>query len=343
MQIPLEELKVELGRLKAVVELVEELHGVVGSKVDDFGRCDDLSDFVFSFSHKYGKLKEFRYSGAVISIYAAWEKFIREVWFCVFHSCKAHDSKRLAIEYIDKIFDYVSRQKKEWRFENRTELIALLGKVRRVSALGNYSVDEDMFFRHFPNYRISTVKELFSFLDVQDLDKKIVEDNSFLEFIKRKDDSISDASSFDRKVFAAFSDLDNLVERRNSIAHGLRGELLLGSNEILSLIDYFIALSDGLVDALTLVVISKNFTSYSKLEVHAKFSGFLGLFKATSAIRVGSRLAYKDKHGHVKVCNVLGIMDEASTPLYLIEAGVTASLKLDHRFELDWEFVALPS
>lgn len=88
----------------------------------------------------------------------------------------------------------------------------------------NYKLNVAAFTQHTSNLRINTIRELFSGIGINGIDSLIIKNQSFIDFMNEIDPELPILSEEQRKEAyydRCFHRLDDLIERRNDIAHGV--------------------------------------------------------------------------------------------------------------------------
>jgi hypothetical protein len=327
---------------REVVELFDELDSAFGGSGLESAGCDALREVAISYDVKKVNLREFRYSGAIVSLYGTWENFVRKVWLDYFVACRKHECFKVSSKYIDRIFDYVLRQRTDWKSENNPDYIKLLQMVSDISSGVSYSINADIFFKNFPNYRIDTVCEIFLFAEVNGIKDALVQNRNFASVVNLRHPDYELIDDKEKKMGIAFETLSDLVLRRNNIAHGLDRESFLSSAEIIGVIAYLQALADAMCGVLVEHIVAHNFDLYQDLKLLIHISSTVGVFYVSSFVSVGTKLAVKDGSGKIRELVILEMRDSNKITISSIAAGCVVSLKLNGSFDQPWQFKAIP-
>lgn len=182
----------------------------------------------------YTKKREYNYNSIIISLYGFFEKYIE-------------DTLITTSDRINKIFHDYNRIPDSIREKHLNLSLRLLEKVISSNGRGNvnaegiiknlhqcvnirsdYMLNNEAFSQHTFNFRIQAIQDAFSNLGIKNLKDLIIKEdniNQYLRVSKEKDSEELITSE------EAFSTLDDLVERRNEVAHGVASEIL--SHDIL--------------------------------------------------------------------------------------------------------------
>lgn len=210
----------------------------------------DLSDSLRGF---HISKRQFNYNSIIISLYGAFERFIENVILTY-------------IESINQIVKEYNNLAEEIKNNHLNLSLLLLSKADHqkysgvlkkedivknlhscVNVNNNYTLNKEAFVMHTANFRTQVIDESFRRLNVQNLNKKILNTSSFKQYVIDKEAPNYIIEPLNEEV--EFSLINDLTERRNEVAHGLTNEII--KNEILlEYIELFEKYSYGLIEAL---------------------------------------------------------------------------------------------
>ena len=122
----------------------------------------------------------------------------------------------------------------------------------------NYQLNVNAFTQHSSNLRISTVRELFAGIGISAIDTSISKNADFIDYLQKKDPEFHIILESQNNALCCekcFQLLDDLIERRNDIAHGVddADDNILSTDVLLEYADYVVALSNAIYS----IVLSK--------------------------------------------------------------------------------------
>ncbi|MFN7927839.1 MAG: MAE_28990/MAE_18760 family HEPN-like nuclease [Blastocatellia bacterium] len=174
--------------------------------------------------------RRYDYASIIISMYGYWERFI-EALVCDYvrllntivpgydslPSAITENHLRLSVELMGRL--------DKTRYSKSIKLEAIISSLNScINGGGKYKLVEEAFVYHTANFRSDLVDQSFSRLGISSVSQRSTQTCIFSEYLESRLQL--------EWVSAArpFSYLDDLVERRNEVAHGLPSELL--SNEL---------------------------------------------------------------------------------------------------------------
>jgi len=213
---------------------------------------------------KYSDRKVFEYKAIIISLYGLLERYI-EIWIK---------------DYLDAIANLVSYNEldekiRESHFELSTKLISMLiedkwGKYDFLSKEGvlknlhnctenqpNYKLNAEAFTIQSGNLKHNRITLIFDNLNIK-LNEKLI-----------KNEALNQITGIDKKRIKntnkdiLYAKINDIVDRRNDIAHGTEIDNLLGSSELISYIDFLEKYCQAIFDVLM--------QEYLRLESKHKF------------------------------------------------------------------------
>ena len=85
----------------------------------------------------------------------------------------------------------------------------------------NFIINFEAFVNHTSNFRYDTIHEVFSRVGIENISKNCLKDMEFVSILSQKH-SIEGNTNYKVFVSLLISELDDLAQRRNEIAHGTR-------------------------------------------------------------------------------------------------------------------------
>lgn len=243
--------------------------------------------------HFFSKDKKlFEYKAIVISLYGVLEKYIG-IWI------QEHiDTLPNLIPSYDKLPPKIHKN----HFDLSIKLISLISEnrfdkyehlrkedvlIRLSSCINNplgYKLNSDSFTPLSGNLKHSKIAEAFKPLDIE-LTKKLKDNLQFSEFLKEKY-----GNSIANKGDELFTMIDDLVTRRNDIAHGVNIDDILGITEFDDYIDFLEKYGQAIFETLV-----EKEIQYEALFSYTKISNIKGIYKQ------GSILCFEMESNKIKV------------------------------------------
>jgi len=215
MDIWIELFKEELRKLKENFDFIESLKTEIKPTSENYKYCTSIYR------------RKFVYSSIIISLYGLVENFVEKFSFQYTESIEdtipsyeSLDSKfkdnhfNLSIELVKKI---TNGKHSKFSSLNKNNVLKKLNDC--LVTKQPYKLNKEAFTINTGNLKHSKVCEILSNLNIKNLEKRLIEDGYW-----------------DRDI--TFNKLDDLVERRNEIAHGGNIENFLNSSEIEPYFDF---------------------------------------------------------------------------------------------------------
>jgi len=188
------------------------------------------------------KKRQFNYTSIIISLYSSLELFVRSLTKGYLNSLN-----EIVPHYIDlpetirkNHLDLSCKQME--RIKNLDELESITARNQIIFNLnscisneGSYHLNTEAFIQNTANFRSSVIIQLFESVGVKNVLTYLVNDLVFIDQLKTIDPDVDDWHKVSAENFQTltFFRLDDLVERRNAVAHGNSDGILPLPNEIL--------------------------------------------------------------------------------------------------------------
>ncbi len=283
------------------------------------------------------------YKGIIISVYGAWESFIRSIVMqyanmnFLFQKDYSKFPLKFQIAYIDKYIEYFYRQSNEWKMSNKCH--ETIKELHKGVIKSRCSINEDIYFKNYSNYRIDTVSDICATIGIRDIKHKIIGIKEFTDFIINNEQNFNAIQDDDLKLRVAFRTLEELVERRNSIAHG-KGDIQLLNNELLiELIEYILLLAKSIYDIFISESIVQNEDSYQKLIFVEMLGSTTGIFTLPCDIKIGDRVTIVKGDSSSEHRVISGIFNASEMSVSEALALETVSIKFDKKIKSAWKFL----
>jgi hypothetical protein len=183
--------------------------------------------------------KLFEYKSIIISLYGVLEKHIN-IWIqehingiSNLISSYSDLPEKIRKNHFDLSINLISliiKEKDKYAYLQKEDILTKLSLC--INNPSNYKLNADSFTPVSGNLRHSKVVESFKLLDIE-LIKKLKDNVQFSEFLKEKY-----GSNIANKGDELFTTIDDIVTRRNDIAHGVNIDNILGITEFDDYIEF---------------------------------------------------------------------------------------------------------
>lgn len=234
----LESFQKELSQIK---EYIKHIH-----EVNKLGSVEALDDDVFKSFKKHfisfdTDKKLFEYKAIIISLYGLLEKYI-EIWVkeylselseLISYSNLPENIRNSHFELSMKLITMVVEGRwVKYNHLNKEEVLKKLSNCLEKPSM--YSFNTEAFTMQSGNLTHKRIEEIFKTLDIQ-ISKKLIKNTQLNLLIGISDDRITHTEGN-----ILYAKINDLVERRNDIAHGVEIiDNLLGLSEIEPYIEFF--------------------------------------------------------------------------------------------------------
>lgn len=311
----------ETDRLKAALRTLKELEN----------SFDPDRDFLYEkYDQNKSHIRDAIYSGAIVALYGAWENFIRKICVKYFYFLKQDELSHFKIEYVDRACEYLTKKDREWK--KSAEHVQFLSDLNDVNNDKFERISFEVFFKNFPNYRSKTLSEIFNIFKVNGILDIIINDSEFVAYFNLT--SGEDLASFEPliKNKKAFEVLDDLIFRRNAVAHGNIDDNRLGYNELCDYIEYIINVARPIYKNLMFKSVLANIDKHRTLVHIEKLSSQIGLFSSFPGIKTGSEVVEVKRNNK---CNLLTIlsMQFKDVDVHLTAEHQEISIKFNRKYD----------
>ncbi|MDP1666151.1 MAG: HEPN domain-containing protein [Methylobacter sp.] len=174
--------------------------------------------------------KSFTYKNAIISLYGYLENYLEEIVKEYIGAIEKHCDQFTKLpsgikkNHLNSSIELINKVQKvkasSLEYKNRTLKEIVRNMYTCMHDGSNFSVNLDAFALHTANFRYDSIHALFQKIGITGISKKCLEKANFVRELASKH---SIDSTVDRKVLTSLliSELDDLAQRRNEIAHGV--------------------------------------------------------------------------------------------------------------------------
>lgn len=165
----------------------------------------------------------------------------------------------------------------------------------------NYQLNVHAFTQHSSNLRINTIRELFAGIGIPAIDMSISKRDEFTAYLQQANPEFNIISESQNNALyreKCFLLLDDLIERRNDIAHGVddADDNILSADVLIEYADYILALST----AIYLIVLEE----YAKTTIFSQGKNTIYLGNPIAVYR-NCILCFNNNHNKVSVGDII--------------------------------------
>lgn len=237
--------------------------------------------------------KKFLYKSSIITTYGLLESYVEALveWYvktiCTNVRRYSDIPKEISEKHVFNTYELLRSYSRKRDLTSDEFEEAQKKLIRNVHAClnddDNYVVNESAFSLHSSNFRFDAINKIFSDIGLQNIFSNIAKNEKMKSFIRR-DKGWSEESEIDEKVCFEFvkSELDDLAQRRNEIAHGFENEDIQSADYYCNRAGFILVLCDSLFD-----VVNKNAN-----RIRAQKSPGLGITNPDRYFRVPNVLGF---------------------------------------------------
>jgi hypothetical protein len=173
----------------------------------------------------------YSYKNGIISLYGFLERFIEDVLVEylkeVCHLTPDYEYLPSAIKknHLDVSIEHISKIKRNRSISDNQRKSKLENAIENMrncfTAAPEYEINLDAFINHSSNFRYDSIHDIFCRIGVEGISKSCLKDEPLGHALSRKHSS---AEMLEEKLLVSLliTELDDLAQRRNEIAHGVR-------------------------------------------------------------------------------------------------------------------------
>ncbi|UEQ04898.1 hypothetical protein LMS44_03275 [Halomonas profundus] len=175
--------------------------------------------------------KVYSYKNGIISLYGFLERYVEDIVIEYLQAIceQSVDYKSLPHEirrnHLDVSLEHISKVKKlrgvsdDYRHSSLGEAVKNMHDC--LVEAQDYVLNCDAFVNHSSNFRYDSIHEIFTRIGIHGISRLCLNEVSLAEALSRKHSS---EEALEKKILISLltSELDNLAQRRNEIAHGVR-------------------------------------------------------------------------------------------------------------------------
>ena len=175
------------------------------------------------------------YSAIIILLYAYFEKFLESIakeyveTLCNF--CQSYDClpKKIRQNHFEKSIELINNIKLD-KYRDLITQKKVLENLYHCQCENKNLINFYAYTQHRGNFRASAIRDFFAEIGIDQIHEKIVDLDDFITYIKKKKPELENLIAYKKNVDTNpfYATINDLVRRRNEIAHGAP------SNDILS-------------------------------------------------------------------------------------------------------------
>lgn len=190
--------------------------------------------------------KVYSYKNGIISLYGFLERYVEDIIVEYLRTIceQSLDYKSLPQEirknHLDASLDHINKIKKSRGISDDYRQRSLREAVKNMHncliEAQEYALNYDAFVSHSSNFRYDSIHEIFTRIGIHGISRSCLNDADLAEALSRRH---SPAGKLEKKILISLliSELDNLAQRRNEIAHGVRIDEIESLDMLLDRID----------------------------------------------------------------------------------------------------------
>ncbi len=206
----------------------------------------EVKEYIRLVEETYNSVME--YNALIISIYGCLENFIDDLlkeylmYLEKIHAKYENLPSKMKEVHVKNIGDFLQNSQ---RFSKELDVTQVIRKLYSCFSDGKYNLNYEFILRHGGNLKIDKICELFNNVGIENLREKIWKSEEFIEYFKEENqfENYGKAEEFIKKKNdknALFVILEDLIERRNIVAHSWGDEQRVSLEEIKNKILKFI-------------------------------------------------------------------------------------------------------
>lgn len=303
----------------------------------------DIADLLQKQEHVPESLKKmlrqpekkiFDYKLSILILYGSFENFVENIIYSYLDklNCNIERFIDLPKDIIDshtdlsaKLLGYMHAGYGKYDQITDEEVVRKLYSC--VSNAEKYKLNIIAFTHHSSNLRIDAVRELFNGIGLKGIDKKIIQENKFKKSIQLLEEDFREELGQKILLEKAFSKINEIVERRNDIAHGVddADENILSVDVILTYCDYFISLVEAIYiivlrEYVTLMIQNKSVTVHELgIPIAVYNNSIICLNNKNIQIKNGNCITGKNSKDQVRVGQIISLQIEEKQVDYISE------------------------
>lgn len=304
----LENFKIELNQIREYLKHIEYVTNIVADfsfENDAISIANSLIDFKEHYKKNHRDKKVFEYKSIVISLYGLLERYV-ETWikeYLDFLSVTITDYNeideklrnnhfKLSIQLITMI---TSRDSAKYEHIVKEDILKRLNEC--ITHIKPYKLNSDAFTISSGNVKHNKIVELFALIGIK-LNEELKRNMTFNEYLKRYLDTEHISNLETENLYSRINDL---VDRRNDIAHGVSITNTVGQDELLDYCSFLENYCMALFDILTEKSIEQeSIHKFEKIEVIHKVinNSILGFELSNYFIKVGDFVIVETSDNH---------------------------------------------
>lgn len=236
--------KLELSQISEYLKHIQYVNDILDYNLPNYSiEIEYFNDFIHTLNTlkeyyiHFGRDKKiFEYKAIIISLYGLLEKYI-EVWIKEYLECLSRtvpnyfdieseitdNHFKLSLKLIDII---TSRELAKYQHLRKEEILNRLNQC--IIGVGEYKFNTDAFVISSGNLRHNRIAELFKSINIS-LNDLLNKNETLINYIK-EEQQVQNISNL--RTNTLYSRIDDLVERRNEIAHGAETLYILDRSEL---------------------------------------------------------------------------------------------------------------
>jgi len=194
-----------------------------------------ISEYLRHLSQTHSEKRRFDYNSIIVSLYGFLERFVESMIESYLKQLNRIIPEYKAIpeeirkNYIDFSIEFM-RHVENAKYEGLITKEQLISDIYScVTDSDNYRINPYPFIHHTANFRMDVIARSFAKIGIRNLSARVIKCPVFTRYLQDKDPGSVDHAEPE----SALSDLNDLVSRRNEVAHGELPDQLIDNRTIL--------------------------------------------------------------------------------------------------------------
>lgn len=332
------------AKVDAIREYIKTLKDI--AKVPD-QHPDEVSAKTFKEFISMPQKRSYDYSLIIITLYGIFESYVEKMMCAYLNSLEKHVHlyndlpEIMRKSHIDLSTKLIGVNSAKYGKINPNEIIANLHSCLNQLEGEKYQLNIEAFRQHSANFRIDVLREFFNQAGVENIQNYIAQDPDLTSFIR---ETMGETESKQQlPVTKYFETLEDLVERRNVVAHGSEVDDLLSLDYLDEYAQYIYVLMNSIYNSVLLeffsIIIEVGSVENLGTPIDVFDNRIVCINSANRLIKVGHILISKNTKGKIRWGSIESIQinghdvpEVASDQSVDIGMAVSFSAKTTHTY-----------
>ncbi len=198
--------------------------------------------------------KQFAYRSNIISLYGAFEHFIENIIIEYIESIQEHIASfnEWGPEITEKYIDLWKKLHGKLKYPKYSsiKLNSMVENIYGIFIDNKKTLIPECFLQNGGNYRSKVILEMFNGIGIKNINDFVIKYEPFQSYLSNKFPEIQNIEK-DTRTKLYFRDLEDLVDRRNEIAHGSSSDNTIDDNSVIEKIQFVESYAEAINNYLT--------------------------------------------------------------------------------------------